>query len=848
MITLQSITDSTLILIILVVIITSPFLIILFFNLFFYLYKKILYTTLSPKMVQMFVKISGSDETPFKNVENFFSGVHGIRPGFFEGIFGIQNRFSFEVIGRKEGIFFYIVCPEKYASNIEKQVYGTYKESEIEYVPLSHPFDRGSFNLAYELKQENNIFTPIKLFEDKQEPLLNVISTLSKLGPNEVIMYQLVISPAPNSWVKAAKRILTTKSGDKDKPAPQLDPGHKEGLENKIKSPGFYSVIRLLSISDDEYKAQVNLDNTLSAFNQYNDPKNNNFVKRLLVTNSGVIKRIILRELNTFDYHVPLLEMKLFCNNMILNCAELSNIFHFGNKLIPVPGIKKISFKKNAAPGNVSLEGILMGVNKYREVITNIRINDQDRLRHMYILGQTGTGKSVFLFSQALQDIYRGEGVCILDPHGKDIEELLGKIPPEREKDVIYFRASDVERPFGFNVLEAENDYQKNTIINYFIELLNKMYDPNNQGITGPQFQQAVRSSMATCMVDPEATLIDVVELIRDPEKAEKYLPKVTDPDVISYWKNQIANTTAQTRSETLGYFTSKFTKFTSDTFMRNIIAQPKSSINIPKIMDQKKILLINLDKGDPKIGEENAKFLGLLLVPQVMYAALARSEKIAKGETFPPFYLYVDEFQNFATESFATILSEARKFKLGLTVANQYIAQLPDTIKNAVFGNVGTSVFFRVGTEDASFCYKSFGGEKDSPFSEADISSLELGNCYVRLLVNGQPTKPFYMKVDINLVMPFKEDKQVKDRIKEYSRMTYGKSVQEVNEIINKRFNEFYAKPEKAPANKIPPRPSIPGFPSPSNTATPPSPNNIPQPGQQSTGSDFDDDFFADL
>jgi len=838
MITLQSFSQSFILLLIMVGMVFSPFLIVLFLNLFFYLYRKFFYSYLSPKMVQMFVKIAGSDETPFKNVENFFSGVHGIKQGFFEGLFGIQNRFSFEIVGKKEGIFFYIVAPEKYAPNIEKQVYGTYKESEIDYVPLSHPFDRGVYNLAYELKQEHNIFTPIKMFEDKQEPLTNILSTFSKLGPNEVMMYQLIVTPASNSWIRSIKRILTAKSGDKDKPSPTLDPGHKEGLENKIKTPGFYSTIRLLSISDDKFRAQVNLDNTLSAFNQFNDPKNNNLVKRILTTNSGVIRRLILRELNIFDYHMPLLEIKFFCNCMILNCAELSNLFHFGNKLIPVPGIKKISFKKNAAPGNVANEGILMGVNKYRDVTTHIRISDQDRLRHLYILGQTGTGKSVFLFSQALQDIYRGEGVCILDPHGKDIEELLGKIPPEREKDVIYFRASDVERPFGFNVLEAENDYQKNTIINYFIELLNKMYDPNNQGITGPQFQQAVRSSMATCMVDPEATLIDVVELIRDPEKAEKYLPKVTDPDVISYWKNQIANTTAQTRSETLGYFTSKFTKFTSDTFMRNIIAQPKSSINIPKIMDEKKILLINLDKGDPKIGEENAKFLGLLLVPQVMYAALARSEKIAKGESFPPFYLYVDEFQNFATESFATILSEARKFKLGLTVANQYIAQLPDTIKNAVFGNVGTSVFFRVGPEDASFCHKAFGGEKDSPFSEGDLFSLELGNCYVRLLVNGQPTKPFHMKVEYSLVMPFKEDKEVTRRIKEYSRMTYGKSVEEVNAIINKRFNEFYAKPEKpAPASGgfAGGLPNIPGFPTPPGKA-------------KSVSDDFDDDFFADL
>jgi hypothetical protein len=375
-------------------------------------------------------------------------------------------------------------------------------------------------------------------------------------------MYQLIITPASNAWISSVKKILTAKSGDKDSPSPTLDPGHKEGLEKKILFPGFYSTVRILSISDDEFRAQVNLDNTLSAFNQFNDPKNNNLVKRIFTTSSAVIKRIVLRELNTFDLHLPLIHLKFYCNNMLLNCAELSNLFHFGNKLIPVPGIKKISFKKSAAPGNVLPEGVVMGVNKFRDISTVIRIGDEDRLRHTYILGQTGTGKSVFLFSQALQDIYRGEGVCILDPHGKDIDEMLAKIPKHREKDVIYFKASDVERPFGFNVLEADNDYQRNTIINYFIELLNKMYDPNNQGITGPQFQQAVRSSMATCMVDPEATLIDVVELIRDPEKAEKYLPKVTDPDVISYWRNQIANTTAQTRSETLGYFTSKFTKF----------------------------------------------------------------------------------------------------------------------------------------------------------------------------------------------------------------------------------------------------------------------------------------------
>jgi hypothetical protein len=772
--------------------ILSPALILFSIYYFFFIYKKIFYFFMSPKLVQLYVRISGADETAFKNCEKLFSGIHGMRQNIFEQIFFIQNRFSFEILSRKDGIFFYVVVPKKYAANMEKQIYGIYENAEIEYQPLSHPFDRGTYNLAYELKQTGSKFLPIKLFEEKQEPLNTVLSTMSKMEPQDSMMIQIVISPAPVTWIWAARRILS--SGDnKENYTPP--PGFKEGLEKKISSPLFYSQIRLLSVSDNLVRAQINLDNLLSTFNQYNDPKGNSFNKKILVTNSGIIRNLLMRYINTFDFYIPLLDVKLFCNNLILNCEEMANLYHFGNKNIQVPGVKNIDYKKSPPPGQISDSGIILGVNKFRDVKTLIRISDEDRLRHTYILGQTGTGKSVFLFSQALQDIVRGKGVCILDPHGKDANDLLMKIPKHREKDVIYFKASDVERPFGINVLEAENEHQRNNVVNYFIELLKKLYDPHNQGFAGPQFEQAVRSSMMTCIVDPEATLVDVVEVIRDPEKAEKYLDKVKDPDVISYWRNQIANTTAQVRAEQLGYFISKFTKFTSDTFMRNIIAQPKSSINIPKIMDEQKILIINLDKGNPNIGEENAKFLGLLLVPKITYSALARTTKIEKGESFEPFYFYVDEFQNFATDSFNTILSEARKFKLSLTVANQYISQLNDEIKGAVFGNVGTTVFFRVGAEDATFCTKVFGGEEQSPFKEGDFAYLDKGNCYVKLLVNGQPTKPFYMNIDMKMMMPFEDDPQTAKRIIENSRNQYGRSVDGITDFIQKRFNEFYKK-----------------------------------------------------
>lgn len=782
-----------------------------------FLYKKFFYGPLSPKMVTLFVKVAGYDETNFKACDQLFAGLYGIKRPFFETIFGLENRISFEIVGKKEGIFFYVTCPERIASYVEKQIYGTYKVAEIEFMPVPKLFDRGSYTIVYELKQEMGPYTMINSFDDKQDPLKTIVSTLTKMDENELMVYQLVISPAPASWIEAVRGVLTNAAA---REGVGLDPSYKESIEKKIGKQGFYSVIRLVSVSGDYNRAQINIDNTLAAFGQFNNPKTNSLVRKWFVTKRATLWKFMLRELNVLDLHIPLAGIKIFLNNSIFNTEELSNLFHFANKELDATGIKRMAFKTTSAPGNIPNEGIVLGKNRFRDVETVIRFKDDDRMRHEYIVGGSGTGKSVFLFSQVLQDIYRGKGVCVIDPHGPDIIALLEKIPPHREKDVIYFDAFDFQRPIGINLLqilaqkEENREIQKNIIINSFIEMLRKLYDPNNQGILGPFFNKHVTNVMLTAMVDPTATLVDVVQLLQDDKAAEKYLPKITDPQIIDYWKIERAGMTEQTRAEAIGYLTSKFSRFTQDKFLRNIVAQSESAINIPQIMDEQKILLVNLSKGD--IGEENAQFLGLLLVPKILDAAMARSEKIRSGQAFHEFFLYVDEFQNFATEKFESILSEARKFKLGLTIANQFFGQLTEKIRKSVLANAGTLVFFRVGPEDAAVCKTAM----DS-FEEKDFQYVSKGNAYVKLLIDGAPSKPFSLHVDLKLVNPFEANKEMAQRIMEYSRNTYGKDATEIEKYINEKYRS------QSSTGK---------------TDTP------PQNESGTPAAKFDDDFFADL
>jgi len=407
----------------------------------------------------------------------------------------------------------------------------------------------------------------------------------------------------------------------------------------------------------------------------------------------------------------------------------------------------------------------------------------EDRRRHTYIVGKTGTGKSEFLKEMILQDIEAGRGVCAIDPHGEFVEDLMELMPASRAEDVIYFNPSDVDYPMGLNMMEAETEDQRHFIAQSIIGLMYKLYDPNRTGIIGPRFEHAIRNAMLTVMSVPGNSFIELVRCLTDEKYVQELLPHVTDPVVRRYWTDQIAQTSDFHKSEVLDYIVSKFGRFVTNKTMRNIIGQSKSAFDFRKIMDEQKIMLVNLSKG--RLGEEDAKFLGLILIPKILAAAMSRQSMDPKLRK--DFFLYVDEFQNYATEDFAVILSEARKYRLNLVVANQFVAQIQEDVKNAVFGNVGSLISFRVGVPDANFLQNEFA----PVFNETDLTNIEKYNVYVKTIVNNEPVPPFSMSLykDMSAQDALKNPK-LAATLRELSRLKYGRPRHLVEEEIEKRSN----------------------------------------------------------
>ena len=442
----------------------------------------------------------------------------------------------------------------------------------------------------------------------------------------------------------------------------------------------------------------------------------------------------------------------------VLNSEELATLFHFPNRQITTPHIHWLHSKTAPAPAEIPEEGLYLGKSIYRGVTREIAIGDDDRRRHMFIIGATGTGKTELLKSMIMQDINSGRGICFMDPHGDAVEDILKLIPPERAEDVIYFRPSDTERPMGLNLMEAKTEDEKHFVASSIINMMYKLFDPYKTGIVGPRFEHAVRNAMLTIMSEPGATFVELMRVLTDARYVQELLPKVTDPIIRRYWTDQIAQTSDFHKSEVLDYITSKFGRFVTNKMIRNIIGQSQSSFSFRDVMDNGKILLINLAKGE--LGEENSNFLGLILVPRILMAAMSRSD--TPEDKRRDFYLYVDEFQNFATPDFAVILSEARKYKLNLTVANQFIGQMEEEVKNAVFGNVGTKISFRVGVTDANYLQHEFA----PTFGEDDLLNVERFHAYVKTIVNNQPQPPFSLDttLDMKKVNEMKNEKNFRN------------------------------------------------------------------------------------
>lgn len=726
--------------------------------------------------IMLEITVPRGNEIKIDAMEQLIASLASIKKSGWKMRFKSQPTISFEILGRTEDIRFYIWVPKDLKDFLEKQINGAYADAHVIEVPEYEIFTQEGkvAYKAFQLRKDN--FYPIKTYKElPTDPLATITSAIGKMGKGEAAAVQILVAPTQIDWQAQGRGFISeTKKQESDPTKAKFSISAKtlESVENKISKPGFEVAIRIVVVAETETAADVHLGNIASSFAQYSSDTNS-FTSRKVRNKGGFVEDFIYRYMPAFN---------LFGNKpSILNSEEIATIFHFPNKLVTTPHIKWLNAKTAPAPAEIPQEGLFLGYSTYRGLKRPVYISDTDRQRHMYIIGKTGTGKSKFLQSQILQDIQAGKGLCFMDPHGDAVEELLGMIPPERAEDVIYFRPSDSERPMGLNLLEAKTEDQKHFVATSVINMMYKLFDPYKTGIVGPRFEHAVRNAILTVLVDEGATFVEVMRALTDSNYVRELLPKLNDPIVRRYWTDQIAQTSDFHKSEVLDYITSKFGRFVTNRMVRNIIGQSQSSFNFREVMDQGKILFINLSKGE--LGEENSNFLGLVIVPRILMAAMSRSD--VPEEQRRDFYLYVDEFQNFATPDFAQILSEARKYHLNLTVANQFIGQIDDEIKNAIFGNVGTLITYRVGVTDAQYLAHEF----TPTFGEDDLLNIEKYNVYMKTTVQNEPVPPFSMAMSPDIIEKLKNrNTKLADAIKEMSKLKFGRDVRLVDQEITRR------------------------------------------------------------
>lgn len=747
--------------------------------------------------VLMEVRVPRNNEVEIGVAEKMFANLYGIggKGDGLAGNFSVNNCVSFEVIGLPGEIRFYVHCPKKFADLVEKQILGSYQDADVSVVSEYNIFAPGSQIEYARLGLDEDSYCPIRVAEDfTGDPMANVLSTLSKMSENEGALVQLIVAPAESVWQKNGSKFVQkveNNNSDPEKKKMNVSQEKLQAISKKVSKPGLMAEIRIVTSAPDKAIAKMHLDNIIGAFDQYGNPGINRLKKRKIPKNDE----------KKFLYDV-IYRRTPEDEKTILNLEELASLYHFPNKDISTPNIRWLLSKELIASNEISSDinskdTIWIGNNHFRGKKKIICFERDDRRRHSYILGQTGTGKSWLMVRMILQDIYNGDGCCFIDPHGQAAEMILERIPPERAEDVIYFDAGDFERPFGINIMEYYNEQHKHQVVNSFLALLIRLFDPHNQGYAGPAFQQAVRNSMLTAMSKKDSTLIEVVRILQDEDWVMSYwLPLIQDELVKRYWTDQVAKTDKKTKSESLTYFISKFDKFTTNLAIRNIIGQSRSSFDFREVMDNGKILIVNLSKG--KIGDENMSFLGLLLVQKMLAAALSREDMEEKDRR--DFFFYADEFQNFATEEFNSILSEARKYRLNLTLAHQYIGQLPEDIRNAVFGNVGSLFVARCSAEDAKFLETQF----ESYITAMDMVNQGLGHYYTKLLTKGSYPSPFTLDTlfgskypDSGFDLPV--NTEVAKIIKELSRRKYGRDLEIVNQDIKIR-SQLDRKEEKPP------------------------------------------------
>ncbi len=735
------------------------------------------------------------------SMEQFYSGMLGLESAHAGELSYMTLELAVPV--DRTHLMFYAAIPNSRRDLFEKQLHAIFPDAIAVVQPNDYNvFVDGGSAVGSVAELKDKPMLPLKDYQDfDADPINALLNAFAKIAPeDEGASLQIVFKPSGQKYMEHYRRILyqlrkgehrarafslpETFVGDlaretvglfvpKQTNAEQrpVDETAIEQMEKKMAAPIVSTNIRIVTSSMDAHRAEQMLSEIEAPFNQFENTKGNR-IEFKRPGKSG-LKRFFR------DFSFRLYEK---ASNVPLSLRELTTLYHFPPQGIESsPHLKQSRAAVAPPPLGLPSEGTILGTNTYRGVETEIRISPEDRLRHLYVIGQTGAGKSGMLRTLIDQDIRAGNGVCFIDPHGNDVIEVLESIPPERYEDVIYFDPASLDRPFGLNMLEYDpaRPEQKSFIVNEMLAIFQQLYGDVPESM-GPMFVQYFTNATQLVMEDPSSgsTLMDIGRVMSNAAFRNLKLSRSNNAVVNQFW-NEIATKTEGEASlqNLVPYITNKIDEFTSNDFMRPIIGQQESSFKFREVIDNKKILLVNLSKG--RLGERNANLLGLIIVGKLFMAALSRADSV--GKNFPPFYLYIDEFQNITTSSIPGILSEARKYKLSLTIAHQYLAQVDEKIRGAVFGNVGNMAVFRVGEEDAEFFAKQFA----PVFTAHDFVNIENRNAYVRMLANGVPQKPFNMKTVP--LQPGNPD-QVDD-LRQLSFLTYGRDRATVEGIIRERY-----------------------------------------------------------
>lgn len=720
----------------------------------------------------------------------------GLSEQFMSALLSFKKPIVFEIAVPHVGdeIHFYAAVPARFAEVFTRQLQSVWPEAQVDPAPEYSMFNHAGATSCVFLEQKERFVLPVRTYQeigsDTFASIVGGLAKITEIGEGGAVQF-ILRPPSPEAKKrifsslqalkkgKSLKHILksdsisasdfvaaATKGGEKKNEEKILDEDAVKALESKLGKPLFEANVRVVASAASKEQADILLDGMTAGFSQFGAPNRNEF-KLIRPRNQGnFLHDFIFRGFSG-------------AGKMTLTSEEVASVFHFPTAFTDIPKLKQLKFKESPPPPDLPKQGIKIGESHFRGETQDIRLTKEDRRRHLYVIGQTGTGKSVFLNNLSGQDVVAGEGVCLMDPNGDLFEDVLARVPKERVKDVVVFDPGDLSRPLGLNMLEYDPAFpeQKTFIVNELMNIFDTLYDLKATG--GPMFEQYARNALLLLMDDPTKgyTILEIPRVLSDAPFRKALLAECKNFITKDFWEKEAEKAGGEASLQNMvPYISSKFNTFIANDYVRPIIAQSKTTLNFKDIMENGKILMVNLSKG--RIGDLNASLLGMLIVGKLTITAFARGDTAM--ESRKDFYLYIDEFQNFTTPSIATILSEARKYRLNLTVAHQFIGQLSEKIRDAVFGNIGSMVAFRVGADDAEFLAKQF----DPVFTPNHLVNIDNLNGHAKILVNGKVASPF------NIFIPFppRGDREVAELAKEHSRLRYGRPREVIEEEIYSR------------------------------------------------------------